>query len=280
MEASKNIRQAAKGPFIFLGTVLAYLAFEVLALTGLLFLYAKVSPELLEDMFVALEADDYVSFISASLVPVVYPAVILGELFLIAPVLIREHRKGRKVASRIPAEQALWIMFGAILFNIFVEVVYEILPDSLFAASSYTSISEAMGMQAGTGMLSFLAELVAVGIIAPVTEELIFRYIGIKALERFGTKAAVIITAVSFGLMHGNMVQIPYALVAGLILGWLFIKYEHNLMPCLIFHITVNASSVISEHAPGLYAVLALGLILGYCAVIAGRAVGCSHRME
>jgi len=55
--------------------------------------------------------------------------------------------------------------------------------------------------------------------VAPVLEELIFRKVLFERLRAYGSGTAVIITAILFGLYHGNIEQIPYATFMGIILG-------------------------------------------------------------
>ena len=57
-------------------------------------------------------------------------------------------------------------------------------------------------------------------LIAPFMEEFIFRGVLLKKARRFGDRTAVVFCAVMFGLMHGNLNQCLYAVVIGLILGY------------------------------------------------------------
>ena len=57
-------------------------------------------------------------------------------------------------------------------------------------------------------------------ILAPLFEELIFRKLLLDRLSVYGSKFAIIITAVAFGLFHGNLDQFFYAALVGLVLGY------------------------------------------------------------
>ncbi|MCR5355800.1 MAG: CPBP family intramembrane metalloprotease [Lachnospiraceae bacterium] len=84
-------------------------------------------------------------------------------------------------------------------------------------------------------------------ILAPVFEELLFRLFIYNLAKRFtNDTAAIIIQAVLFGLYHGNIVQIIYAFLLGLLLGWIRKKTEHVLY-CLIFHCFFNITGVIMD---------------------------------
>jgi len=63
-------------------------------------------------------------------------------------------------------------------------------------------------------------------IVAPITEELIFRGYIQGALSRYGKKFAILCSALFFGIFHGNLIQTPYAFLAGLLLGYVAAEYH------------------------------------------------------
>lgn len=81
---------------------------------------------------------------------------------------------------------------------------------------------------------------------APVGEELFFRGAVLKSLQLYGSKFAIIISAVLFGLVHGNFEQIPFAFFAGLIFGYIAVKTDSLFYP-IIFHIINNSWAVVHE---------------------------------
>ena len=62
--------------------------------------------------------------------------------------------------------------------------------------------------------------------VAPITEELIFRGYIQGALSRYGKKFSILCSAFLFGIFHGNLVQTPYAFLAGLLLGYVAAEYH------------------------------------------------------
>ena len=62
--------------------------------------------------------------------------------------------------------------------------------------------------------------------LAPVWEELLFRGFVLRSLHPFGRRFAVIGSALLFGLFHGNLLQTPYALLMGLLLGYITVEYS------------------------------------------------------
>ena len=63
-------------------------------------------------------------------------------------------------------------------------------------------------------------------ILAPVWEELLFRGYILRTLRPYGKRFAILSSAVLFGLFHGNLLQTPYALLMGLVLGYVTVEYS------------------------------------------------------
>lgn len=61
---------------------------------------------------------------------------------------------------------------------------------------------------------------------APLVEELLFRGFLLRILRPYGKRFAIFGSALVFGLFHGNLLQLPYAFLAGLILGYLAAEYS------------------------------------------------------
>ena len=63
-------------------------------------------------------------------------------------------------------------------------------------------------------------------ILAPVWEELLFRGYILRALRPYGKRFAVLCSALLFGLFHGNLLQTPYAILMGLLFGYVTVEYS------------------------------------------------------
>jgi membrane protease YdiL (CAAX protease family) len=81
-------------------------------------------------------------------------------------------------------------------------------------------------------------------LVAPVMEELIFRKVLFERLRPYGNGFAVIATAVLFGLYHGNLEQIPYAVLAGLFLGTIM-AITGDIRITMMFHFVNNLISAL-----------------------------------
>ena len=87
-------------------------------------------------------------------------------------------------------------------------------------------------------------------LIAPIFEEFIYRGAVLRSLEKYGRQFAILISAVLFGMMHGNFYQIFMAIAVGIILGYLATEYSIKLT--IILHIINNTfvelTSQITSH--------------------------------
>lgn len=75
-------------------------------------------------------------------------------------------------------------------------------------------------------------------IIAPVFEEFLYRGAVLRSFEKYGRRFAIIVSAMLFGLMHGNFYQIFMAAGIGIILGYLATEYSIKLT--IILHMINN----------------------------------------
>lgn len=89
---------------------------------------------------------------------------------------------------------------------------------------------------------------VAVGILAPLTEEVVFRGAILRTLLGMMSKrnhwVAIMISAAIFGAVHGNAAQFVNALLMGLLLGWMYYR-TRSLVPGILLHWVNNTMAYI-----------------------------------
>lgn len=83
-------------------------------------------------------------------------------------------------------------------------------------------------------------------IIPAVVEEILFRGTLCRALTVYGKFTAVLVSAVLFSLMHTNVEQLLYTLVAGVLLGWIYVETKKVIFP-IILHFINNGMSVVGD---------------------------------
>ncbi|MBO5371699.1 MAG: CPBP family intramembrane metalloprotease [Lachnospiraceae bacterium] len=106
-------------------------------------------------------------------------------------------------------------------------------------SQSYAQVTETFY----TGRL--LLEFMALCIVIPIVEELLYRGIIYARIKKWlGIKAAVLLSAIIFGLVHMNLVQFVYAAVFGILLAFITEK-TGNFYAAAFAHMAANFTSVL-----------------------------------
>ncbi len=92
-----------------------------------------------------------------------------------------------------------------------------------------------------------MLQIISIGIIAPLLEEILFRGCMLGVLKReMHPWIAICLSAVFFGLAHGTPLGIIYATVLGIIMGWLMVKFN-SVVPGILFHMAYNLTVSFGE---------------------------------
>ena len=128
---------------------------------------------------------------------------------------------------------AITIGFSAVFFSSFiVQGLAFLLPE---AYASYVEAFE--DLQLGSALSFFLA----VVIVAPVFEELLFRGFVFDRIERrFSANAAIIVSGILFGVYHLNIFQGTFASILGIVLG-LSLYWTNSMWIPILIHLVNNA---------------------------------------
>ncbi|MBQ6251515.1 type II CAAX endopeptidase family protein [Ruminococcus sp.] len=151
----------------------------------------------------------------------------------------------------------IWICAGFISSGI----------DDIF--SQYGFSTDILDHDYGKTALGFAIMTIYSCIIAPLTEEIMFRGALMKIFSKADRRFAIFMSAVFFGLAHGNIPQFMLAFLIGIFFGHIDMKHN-SIIPSVVVHIFINSMvTVISllkdnDELMGLY-----GL-----ALIAGSVVG------
>ncbi len=123
------------------------------------------------------------------------------------------------------------IMFGCQLLASIWAYLLELLLKPL-------GISVLTSMESASPAMNTVSMYLYVGILAPISEEILFRGLIQRLMMPYGKKAAIFCSAFLFGLFHGNLVQSPYAFLIGLILG--YVTAEHSILWAIVLHMLNN----------------------------------------
>lgn len=120
---------------------------------------------------------------------------------------------------------------------------------------------------------NFWTQIIGLGILVPIAEEFMFRGIIYRRLSFITRKSkAMVLSALMFGLYHGNLVQAIYGFVLGYLAVYIYEKYG-SLKASILFHSVINLTSVIGTEC-GLYTwifgnVLRVGIVTVLCGAVA-----------
>ena len=92
--------------------------------------------------------------------------------------------------------------------------------------------------------------MLAMSVLAPFFEELMFRGTLFRNAEKCGQLTGIIMVGLTFGLWHGSYQQILYAAVMGMCACFMVAK-TGSIFPSLILHFTMNTIGAIQSVALG-----------------------------
>ena len=88
--------------------------------------------------------------------------------------------------------------------------------------------------------LPIIVSVISTGIIGPIYEEILFRYVLYNRLKnKYSIKRSILITTIIFALIHLSPIKIAYAFILGLIINISYERHNNILAPILI-HISAN----------------------------------------
>lgn len=134
-----------------------------------------------------------------------------------------------------------------LLIGSFMGIVTALFLNSLFTLLHVTESSQTFDSVATVQFsVPFLLGIVLYGVVAPLSEEVLFRGIVFKRMKRlYSVPIALIGSAIFFGAFHGNLVQAIYGTIMGLFLAYLYETSGEFLIP-LCFHSGANLAVFIT----------------------------------
>lgn len=170
--------------------------------------------------------------LQASIYACIVSDVVIALIIMLASVKAGDlNRFVRKVTMK---EVVLLTGFTSMCWLIF-NVLEQILPKSTF----YGSVT--MNLYDYSPMLFALYS----GLIAPIVEELVCRFFIIGSFSEDKKVYGVLVSAILFGVIHGNLQQGIPATLIGIILGMLYVRSKNIVLP-IVFHLIFNNLSVLT----------------------------------
>ena len=176
-----------------------------------------------------------------------YSLIYVGALLIPALVVALCYKKRENPfspAESVPFGFVLLMIIGAVGLCMLTNIINSIIL-TIFQELGL-NVPDAPQMMDGT-FVSFLLNLFVIAVLPALLEEMIYRGYILRVLRPYGNLYAVMISSMLFSLMHGNLRQIPFAFLVGLVLGYAYIATNNIWIPIAI-HFANNAISVTMEY--------------------------------
>ncbi len=159
----------------------------------------------------------------------------------------------------------LFIQFvSAVLASYAEDVAYYLLDKPLYSPDFSTN----------DNLLKTVATVLSVCVVAPITEELLYRGFFLKTMSRVSQRFGIFMSALFFALAHENIAQGILTFFLGILLGYVTTKHD-SLVPAIVVHFTINtfsmSSTLISQFAPSL--LNAFSMLAGMVILFGGLAM-------
>lgn len=114
------------------------------------------------------------------------------------------------------------------------------------------------------GFFGFIIVIISTAVVPALVEEFAMRGAVLGSLKKYGDGFAILVSSILFALMHGNLVQIPFAFIVGLGIGYAVVKtgsvwtgvvihFINNFVSILLDTAISSTNSVYLQNAVGLF---------------------------
>ena len=107
--------------------------------------------------------------------------------------------------------------------------------EALLNSFGYTIMEQ---IESATSVSATVSMFMYASIIGPIAEEIVFRGVLLRGLEKYGKTFAIIISAIFFGAFHGNFLQGIFATIIGIVLAYVTIEY--SIKWAMVIHVINN----------------------------------------
>ena len=162
--------------------------------------------------------------------------ILFGLILTVVLWIARDLPKRETFALRRPRSWGLALGLG---FGVFAVIwIVSLVLDPLLHPGREQGLTPSTWEPSHAG--AFALNVFALAIVGPVVEELTFRGLGYRLLERYGETFAVLAIGLAFALWHGLLDALPVLFVFGAGLAYLRARTE-SVYPGMILHAAFNA---------------------------------------
>ena len=166
---------------------------------------------------------------------------------LVLPLFLYKMKKDETVrAVKMKSRMKPWMYLGIPVFAIICNQLLTVLVNLLvFTINKVFSTELSNAVQEGLFSSNFVVQLIGIGILVPVMEEVLFRGLVYNRFKDYNKEwLSALMGAAVFAVYHGNLLQILFAFPMALIITEVY-RRGRTLMAPILFHVTVNVSSIV-----------------------------------
>ncbi len=181
----------------------------------------------------------------ASAFGIFYSVISVGGAFFIGSKILKSQKFFKSIPYNPPKDKTkslllVLIGFGGCLLANYITVFLRAFGEGFGIYSDYTA------MQDPSSTFDVIMIFIGSSLIPPLVEEFALRGVLMQSLRKYGNLFAIVTSAFVFGVFHGNAVQMPFAFLCGLVIGYAVIATE-SLWTGVIIHALMNGMSAISS---------------------------------
>lgn len=128
--------------------------------------------------------------------------------------------------------------FCLLAFVVSAQLLVQVLTPVLEWLLNKIGLSAMAALEMATIDSNSVSMFLYVAFLGPFAEEVLFRGLVLRTLRPYGKGVAIVASALLFGLYHGNIVQIPYAFLVGLVLAYTTLEY--SIFWAVVLHVFNN----------------------------------------
>lgn len=180
--------------------------------------------------------------------PAMHPVVLATMNISVMGILITWglHKTGASFREVFPLKRVSWSLFVPITLAVMgMSIVVSEIGNLLQTVFSMPEWLKEFMKKALDGQSSVWGIVVVAVIVAPVTEEFLFRGLILRGyLKQYSVTRSIIVSAILFGVFHFNVFQFVGATMLGILFAWWTVQ-TRSLVPALFGHALNNALPII-----------------------------------
>ena len=178
-----------------------------------------------------------------------------------------------------PSKNNVLLCIGfAFGFSMIANIVTALFNFILSTFFDFQAVTSSLGTNKSGSFGEFIYILICSSVVPALVEEFAFRGMVLGTLRKFGDIPAIVVSSLVFAIFHGNFVQIPFAFIVGIVLGYIVVITD-SIWPAIVSHFLINAyANIANEFATDfpifisflLYLIIAIGIICLVALILKG----------